>query len=98
RARWKWSSVDGFKPMASRTRRVGFIHSEQNPAISRSHTHNPSRNGSNCVKKIINQHKSPPDIVAGYQPNTFHMLPRYHAESWLTNADNLNAKSPRMRR
>jgi len=31
---WKCSSVDGFNAMATRTRRVGFIQSEQNPAIS----------------------------------------------------------------
>jgi len=45
---------------------------------------NQSRNGSNYLKRIINQHKSPTDTVAGCQLNTFQMLPRYHAESWLT--------------
>src|SRR5215831_7583605 len=46
--------------------------------------HNRSRNDRNYVKRIVNQHESPTDIVAGCQPNTFQMLPRYHAESWLT--------------
>jgi hypothetical protein len=46
--------------------------------------HNQSRNDGNYVKRIVDQHKSPTDIVARYQPNTFQMPSRYHAESWLT--------------
>jgi hypothetical protein len=38
RARWKCSRVDRFNAIAARRRRVGFIQSEQNPAISRSQT------------------------------------------------------------
>jgi hypothetical protein len=51
---------------------------------------NQERIGSNYVKRIVNEHKSPTDIVAGCQPNTFQMVPRYHAESWLTTPTNLN--------
>src|SRR5262245_11134292 len=38
RAQWKCSTVDGFSVIAARRSRVGFIQSEQNPAISRSKT------------------------------------------------------------
>jgi hypothetical protein len=32
--------------------------------------------------KMVDQHESRNELLL-YQPNTFQMLPRYHAESWL---------------
>src|SRR5262249_24290979 len=57
---------------------------------------NQSRNGGNCLKRITNQHKNPTDIVAGCQPNTFQMLPKYHAESWLTTPTISTSHNPRI--
>jgi hypothetical protein len=57
-----------------------------------------SRNACNHLKRMVNAHERPTDITAGCQPNTFQMLPRYHAENRVPTPQSKRRENLRIRR